>query len=94
MRLGGGHQIWLNFSQSAIVNQSLSEFYLWPNLCILAVSIVVNLLAVLVIGKEDKTRINGLIVWDCFANIFTMAVYVFDQSPWQIVGLDVPCLIY
>ena len=94
MRLGGRHQIWLNFSQSTIVNQSLSESYLWPNVCVLAISIVVNLLAAVVIGKEEKTRINRLIIWDCFANILTMAVYVFDQSPWQTVGLDIPCTIY
>ena len=92
MRLGGRLQLFqLNCT---VVNQSLSESYLWPNACLLAISAVVNIAAAVVIRKQERTRINDLIVWDCLANIFTMAVYVFDQSPWQTVGLDVPCIIY
>ena len=75
-------------------NQSLTQFCLWPNVFILTISTLVNLKAAIVIGEQGRMRINQLIIWDCFANIFTMCVYVFDQSPWQAMGHDVPCVIY
>ena len=90
----GGHLLSLNISHGTSVNQSLTQFYLWPNVFVLTISTLVNLKAAMVIGKQERTRINQLIIWDCFANIFTMCVYVFDQSPWQAMGLDVPCVIY
>ena len=91
----GGHQLLrLNISHGTSVNQSLTQSYLWPNVFVLTISILVNLKAAMVIGKQERTRINQLIIWDCFANIFTMCVYVFDQSPWQSMGLDGPCVFY
>ena len=94
VKLGGHHPLRLNISHGTSVNQSLTQFYLWPNVFVLTISTLVNLKAAMVIGKQERTRINQLIIWDCFANIFTMCVYVFDQSPWQAMGLDIPCLVY
>ena len=86
VRLGGHHPLRLNISHGTSVNQSLTQFYLWPNVFVLTISTLVNLKAAMVIGKQERTRINQLIIWDCFANIFTMCVYVFDQSPWVLIS--------
>ena len=43
------------------------------------VSLVINIAAVVVIGKKEKTGVNHLIILDSFANILTAMVQTFNS---------------
>ena len=61
-----------------VVNQPRDEVYLWSSLLISALTLVVNMAAVAVIGRKEKTGVNHLIVLDCFANVLTALVQLFN----------------
>ena len=61
-----------------VVNEPRDEGYLWASLFVFAVTLVVNIAAVIVIGRKEKTGINRLIVLDSFANVLTALVQMFN----------------
>ena len=63
---------------ATVVNEPRDEIYLWASLIIFAVTLVVNIAAVIVIGRKEKTGINRLIVLDSFANVLTALVQMFN----------------
>ena len=63
---------------ATVVNEPRDEIYLWASLIIFAVTLVVNIAAVIVIGRKEKTGINRLIVLDSFANMLTALVQMFN----------------
>ena len=63
---------------ATVVNEPRDEVYLWASLIVFAVTLVVNIAAVIVIGRKEKTGINRLIVLDSFANILTALVQMFN----------------
>ena len=65
--------------KTQIVNSGRDEDYLWASLAIFVVTMAVNAAAVVVIGKKEKTGVNQLIVFDCFANVLTALVQMVNM---------------
>ena len=61
-----------------VVNQPRDEVFLWASLFIVALTLVVNTAAVIVIGAKEKTVVNRLIVFDSFANVLTALVQMLN----------------
>ena len=66
-------------TRTNIVNQPRDESYLWGSFFVCLVTLVVNIAAVVVIGKKEKTGANHLIILDSFANILTAMVQTFNS---------------
>ena len=65
--------------KSQIVNSGRDEDYLWASLAIFVLTMAVNAAAVVVIGKKEKTGVNQLVVFDCFANVLTAFVQMVNM---------------
>ena len=65
--------------RTKLVNQPRAESSLWGSFFVCVVSLVVNIAAVVVIGKKEKTGANHLIILDSFANILTAMVQTFNS---------------
>ena len=65
--------------RTKLVNQPRDESYLWGSFFVCVVSLVVNIAAVVVIGKKERTGVNHLIILDSFANILTAMVQTFNS---------------
>ena len=66
-----------NFSlsvQSSETVNKISVGYLLANIPMLAATITINLWVIKVIKGKEKSRINKLIIWDCYVNMATMAL--------------------
>ena len=76
------------------VNAPISLSYTWANIPLFLLALLVNAWATVVIRSREVTDINNLIVWDCVANVATMAKTSFQQSPW-FVAMPTPfCMLY
>ena len=64
---------------TTVVNQPRDEGYFWASLLICALTLVVNVAAVVVIGRKEKTGVNQLIVLDSFANMITALIQLFNS---------------
>ena len=64
------------------VNAPISLSYTWANIPLFLLTLLVNAWALVVIRSREVTDINNLIIWDCVANVATMAINGFQQSPW------------
>ena len=80
----------LSIRSSQIVNE-ISVVYVLANIPMLAATIVVNLWVVKVIKTKEKSKLNKLIVWDCFANIATMLLMLATHSPLLPLNSHIPC---
>ena len=90
------HFEFANFSlsvQSSETVNKISVGYLLANIPMLAATITINLWVIKVIKGKEKSRINKLIIWDCFANILTMAIMLAIHSPLLPLSSTVPCAI-
>ena len=65
--------------KSQVVNSGRDGDYLWASLAIFVLTMAVNAAAVVVIGKKEKTGVNQLIVFDCFANVLTALVQMVNM---------------
>ena len=66
--------------KTRIVNSGRDEDYLWATLAIFMLTMAVNAAAVFVIGrKSEKTGVNQLVVFDCFANVLTALVQMVNM---------------
>jgi hypothetical protein len=74
---GGNLTFILELEDTELVNQPEDEVVYWTTkLPILAVTLAVNIVAAVVLEREDDTPINRLIIWDCMINIVTMLIAV------------------
>ena len=65
--------------KTQVVNSGRDEDYLWASLAIFVLTMAVNAAAVVVIGKKEKTGVNQLVVFDCFANVLTALVQMVNM---------------
>ena len=65
--------------KSQVVNSGRDEDYLWASLAIFVLTMAVNAAAVVVIGRKEKTGVNQLVVFDCFANVLTALVQMVNM---------------
>ena len=85
--------------KTKLVNQPRDESYLWGSFFVCVVSLVVNIAAVVVIGKKEKTGVNHLIILDSFANILTAMVQtsnsmILTNSLFTALkGNAIPCIL-
>ena len=82
----------LNVHSSQKVNE-VPVVYLLANLPMLATTIAINMWVIRVIQRKEKSRLNRLIVWDCFANILSMALMLLIHSPLLPLSSAIPCTI-
>ena len=65
------------------VNQPRPLTFLWVNIPVSLLSIVINSWAATSILKLDTTGLNMFIACDCLLNILTVFLGLANQSPWQ-----------
>ena len=65
--------------KTQVVNSGRDEDYLWASLAIFVLTMAVNAAAVVVIGRKEKTGVNQLVVFDCFANVLTALVQMVNM---------------
>ena len=82
----------LNVHSSQKVNE-VPVVYLLANLPMLATTIAINMWVIRVIQRKEKSRLHRLIVWDCFANILSMALMLLIHSPLLPLSSAIPCTI-
>jgi hypothetical protein len=70
--IGGNLAFSLEMEDTELVNQPAEEEVYWASLALLAVTLVVNTAAVVVLRRKENTPINRLIIWDCIINLLTM----------------------
>ena len=79
-----------NLSLQALDTQAVNEprpmDYTWANMPLLAIAIVTNFWAAVVIRRKEKTCINSAIIFDCGVNILTMLLFTILRSPWLVPG--------
>lgn len=76
-----------------VVNQPRDEVSLWASLFIVALTLVVNTAAVIVIGAKEKTVVNRLIVFDSFANVLTALVQMLNLMALTMpISDDIVCI--
>ena len=68
--LGFGN-LTLSVRSSQTVNET-SVVYLLANIPMLVATITINLWVVTVIQGKEKSRINRLIIWDCFTGVYNL----------------------
>ena len=61
----------LSIHSSQTVNE-ISVVYLLANIPMLVATITMNLWVVRVIQGKGKSRLNRLIIWDCFARVYNL----------------------
>ena len=65
--------------KTQVVNSGRDEDYFWASLAIFVLTMAVNAAAVVVIGRKEKTGVNQLVVFDCFANVLTALVQMVNM---------------
>ena len=76
MVIGGNLRFSLEMEDTELVNQPEEDVLYWAKLALLAVTLVVNTAAVVVLRRKEDTPINRLIIWDCIINITKMLINV------------------
>ena len=79
----GGSQFILNGTETKEINQPKDTFYLFANLPVSVIALVVNTWAIVIIRKKEKNGIHHLIVCDCVANIIS-----FSHGAWRCNSLE------
>ena len=71
----GGSQFTLNYTEPETkeINQPKNIFYFYANIPCSVVALVVNIWAIVIIRRKEKTGIHHLIVCDCVANIVSFS---------------------
>ena len=65
--------------KTQIVNSGRDEDYLWASLAIFVLTMAVNAATVVVIGRKERSGVNQLVVFDCFANVLTALVQMVNM---------------
>ena len=74
VHLGAGASLTVDQLDGAVtINQPKDTFYLYANIPISATTLVVNIWAIIIIRRKEKTGIHSLIVYDCIANIISFS---------------------
>ena len=60
----------------------------WTFFAIFIVTIVVNSVSAVIVGKQEKSGINTIIICDCLVNMINMGVYSLNISSWRFLGSD------
>ena len=76
----GGSQFTLNVTKTADINQPKDTIYLFANIPFSVVTLAVNIWAIVIIRRKEKTGIHHLIVCDCVANIISFSHGVFRYN--------------
>ena len=65
----------------------------WTFLVIFIVTVIVNSVSAVIIGRQETTGINRMIICDCFGNVINMGVYSLNIASWRLLGSDQLCTI-
>ena len=66
----------------------------WTFVFIFIVTVIVNSVSALIIGRQERTGINTMIICDCLVNVINMGAYAFQLSSWRLLGSDRLCTIW
>ena len=67
----------LNVTETRTVNQPKDIAYLMANIPIFVAALLVNISTISIIRRKEKTGIHKLIIFDCIANVISMAHGIF-----------------
>ena len=67
----------LNVTETRTVNQPKDIAYLMANIPIFVAALLVNISTISIIRRKEKTRIHKLIIFDCIANVISLAHGIF-----------------
>ena len=76
------------------VNQESEDPWKWTFLVVFIVTVIVNSVSALIIGRQERTGINTMIICDCLVNVINMGAYAFQLSSWGLLGSDQLCTIW
>ena len=82
----------LNETETKEINQPKDIIYLYANIPLAVVTLLVNIWAIVIIRRKEKTGIHNLIVCDCIANIISFSHGAFrcpHTYPCKLVGCPV-----
>ena len=55
-------------------------------LVIFIVTIIVNSVSAVIVGRQETTGINTMIICDCLVNVINMGTYSLNMSSWRLLG--------
>ena len=76
------------------VNQPRDNVYIFACLPVLFITLIVNIMAMVVLGRKEQNSLNYLIIRDCLVNMVTMFLSVAHQLPWFIGWPHWVCVTY
>ena len=76
------------------VNQESEDPWKWTFLVVFIVTVIVNSVSALIIGRQERTGINTMIICDCLVNVINMGAYAFNLSSWRLLESDQLCTIW
>ena len=76
------------------VNQEFEDPWKLTFLVVFIVTVIVNSVSALIIGRQERTGINTMIICDCLVNVINMGAYAFQLSSWGLLGSDRLCTIW
>ena len=74
------------------VNQETEHW--WEFAAILAATVFVNMVSAVIVGRQERTGINKMIICDCLFNVLNMGGYFFNMSSWRLLGSSHLCAIW
>ena len=77
--IGGNLAFSLELEDTELVNQGVDEVVFWTKLALLAVTLAVNMAAVVFLWQKEYAPINMIIIGDCLINILTMIIAIGDR---------------
>ena len=81
----------LKFEAKATVTVNEETKDLWTFVVLFIVTVIVNSVSAVIIGRQESSGINAMIIWDCLVNVLNMAIYSLNIERWRLLGSDQLC---
>ena len=65
----------------------------WTFFAVFIVTVIVNSASAVIIGRQERTGINTMIICDCLVNVLNMGVYSLNIASWRLLGSDELCTL-
>ena len=63
----------------------------WTFVVLFIVTVIVNSVSAVIIGRQERSGINTMIICDCLVNVLNMGVYSLNIESWRLLGSDQLC---
>ena len=65
----------------------------WTFVVLFIVTVIVNSVSAVIIGRQERSGINTMIICDCLVNVLNMGVYSLNIASWRLLGSDELCTL-